>query len=119
MRWPETAGLAYRLCAERAWRRQDQFVLTAAGGQQRPRGRGTVIGSERGGHRKTYARQLGLNVVDFSAHSLRSGFLTSAARRGASVLKIRDVWRHRSMDVLQAYVRDAELFRDHAGAGLL
>jgi hypothetical protein len=27
--------------------------------------------------------------------------------------------RRQSMDVLQAYVRDADLFRDHAGAGLL
>ena len=27
--------------------------------------------------------------------------------------------RHKSMDVLQAYVGDADLFRDHAGAGLL
>jgi hypothetical protein len=51
--------------------------------------------------------------------SLRAGFLTSAARRGASVFKMRDVSRHKSMDVLQAYVRDADLFRDHAGAGLL
>jgi hypothetical protein len=42
-----------------------------------------------------------------------------AARRGASVFKMRDVSRHKSMDVLQAYVRDADLFRDHAGAGLL
>jgi hypothetical protein len=54
-----------------------------------------------------------------STHSLRSGFLTSAARRGASVLKMRAVSRHKSMDVLRAYVRDADLFRDHAGAGLL
>jgi hypothetical protein len=46
-------------------------------------------------------------------------FLISAARRGASVFKMRDVSRHKSMDVLQAYVRDADLFRDHAGAGLL
>jgi hypothetical protein len=53
------------------------------------------------------------------AHSLRAGFLTSAARSGASVFKMRDVSRHKSMDVLQAYVRDADLFRDHAGAGLL
>jgi hypothetical protein len=44
---------------------------------------------------------------------------TSAARRGASVFKMRDVSRHKSMDVLQAYVRDADLFRDHAGTGLL
>jgi hypothetical protein len=32
---------------------------------------------------------------------------------------MRDVPRHKSMDALQAYVRDADLFRDHAGAGLL
>jgi hypothetical protein len=68
---------------------------------------------------KHYAKRLGLDADAFGAHSLRSGFLTSAARRGASVFKMRDVSRHKSMDVLQAYVRDAELFRDHAGAGLL
>jgi hypothetical protein len=37
----------------------------------------------------------------------------------ALTFKMRDVSRHKSMDVLQAYVRDADLFRDHAGAGLL
>jgi integrase len=68
---------------------------------------------------KAYAERIGLNAADFGAHSLRAGFLTSAARRGASVFKMRDVSRHKSMDVLQAYVRDADLFRDHAGAGLL
>jgi integrase len=68
---------------------------------------------------KAYAKRLGLKAADFGAHSLRAGFLTSAARRGASVFKMRDVSRHKSMDVLQAYVRDADLFRDHAGAGLL
>jgi site-specific recombinase XerD len=68
---------------------------------------------------KTYAERLGFDPAVFGAHSLRCGFLTSAARRGASVFKMRDVSRHKSMDVLQAYVRDAELFRDHAGAGLL
>ena len=68
---------------------------------------------------EAYAAHLGLKPADFGAHSIRSGFLTSAARRGASVFKMRDVSRHKSMDVLQAYVRDADLFRDHAGAGLL
>jgi hypothetical protein len=32
---------------------------------------------------------------------------------------MRDASRHKAMDVLQAYVRDADLFWDHAGAGLL
>jgi len=68
---------------------------------------------------KSYAGKLGLNAADYGAHSLRAGFLTSAARRGESVFKMRDVSRHKSMEVLQAYVRDADMFRDHAGAGLL
>jgi hypothetical protein len=59
---------------------------------------------------KDYVGRIGLKGADFGAHSLRAGFLTSAARRGASVFKMRDVSRHKSMDVLQAYVRDADLF---------
>jgi hypothetical protein len=68
---------------------------------------------------QAYAERLGLKATGFGAHSLRAGFLTSAARRGASMFKMRDVSRHKNMDVLQAYVRDTDLFRDHAGAGLL
>jgi hypothetical protein len=59
-----------------------------------------------------YGERIGIKATDFGAHSLRAGFLTNAARRGASVFKLRDVSRHKSMDVLQAYVRDADLFRD-------
>jgi integrase len=68
---------------------------------------------------KAYAGRVGLKPADFGAHSLRAGFLTSAARRGASLFKMRDESRHKSMDVLQAYLRDADLIRNHAGAGLL
>jgi site-specific recombinase XerD len=68
---------------------------------------------------KAGAGRVGLNARDFSGHSLRSGFLTSAALRGASIFKMMDVSRHKSMDTLRGYVRDADLFRDHAGAGLL
>lgn len=68
---------------------------------------------------KAAARHAGLNAADFSGHSLRSGFLTSAAARGASIFKMMDVSRHKSVDTLRGYVRDADLFRDHAGAGLL
>ncbi len=35
------------------------------------------------------------------------------------IFKMMDVSRHRSVDTLRGYVRDAELFKDHAGAGLL
>jgi integrase len=68
---------------------------------------------------KDGAGRVGLDAAQFSGHSLRSGFLTSAARRGASIFKMMDVSRHKSMDTLRGYVRDADLFRDHAGAGLL
>jgi hypothetical protein len=30
-----------------------------------------------------------------------------------------DVSRHKSVDMVRGYVRGAELFKDHAGAGLL
>jgi integrase len=68
---------------------------------------------------KRAARQIGLDAKKFSAHSLRSGFLTSAAANGASIFKMMDVSRHKSIDTLRSYVRDAELFKDHAGLGLL
>ena len=50
---------------------------------------------------------------------MRSGFLTSAAARGASIFKMADQSRHKNMDTLPGYVRDAELFKDHSGRGLL
>lgn len=57
--------------------------------------------------------------AQFSGHSLRSGFLTSAARAGATIFKMRDVSRHKSLETLNAYVRDADLFRNHAGSAFL
>lgn len=37
----------------------------------------------------------------------------------ASVLKMVEVSRHKSVDVLRGYVRRADLFREHAGAAFL
>jgi site-specific recombinase XerD len=68
---------------------------------------------------KAHAERVGLDPGLFAGHSLRAGFLTSAAKRGASIFKMMDVSRHRSVDTLRGYVRDAEIFKDHAGAGLL
>jgi hypothetical protein len=67
---------------------------------------------------KAHAARVGLDAVAFAGHSLRSGFLTSAAARGASIFKMADQSRHKSMDTLRGYVRDAEIFKDHAGKGL-
>ena len=68
---------------------------------------------------KGHARRAGLDPKLFAGHSLRSGFLTSAAAHGASIFKMADQSRHKSMDTLRGYVRDAEIFKRHAGEGLL
>lgn len=61
----------------------------------------------------------GLDPVRYAGHSLRAGFVTAAARAGSDVWKIQQVSRHKSMQVLAGYVRDARLFDDHAGDGFL
>nr|WP_256476214.1 site-specific integrase [Siccirubricoccus soli] len=68
---------------------------------------------------KARVEAAGYDPADFAGHSLRAGFLTAAARAGASIFKMREVSRHKSLDVLSGYVRDAELFRDHAGKDFL
>jgi len=68
---------------------------------------------------KANAERAGFDASTFSGHSLRASFLTSAAGEGTSIFKMMDVSRHKSVDTLRGYVRDAELFKDHAGTGLL
>jgi len=68
---------------------------------------------------KRYAARVGLDASCFAGHSLRSGFLTSAAESGASVFKMTEVSRHRSLDTLRGYVRQVGLFKEHAGAAFL
>ncbi|MBE7158272.1 MAG: tyrosine-type recombinase/integrase, partial [Rhodospirillales bacterium] len=68
---------------------------------------------------KQHAEAAGLAPEEFAGHSLRAGFLTSAAEAGATVFKMMEVSRHRSVDTLRGYVRRADLFRDHAGGAFL
>jgi site-specific recombinase XerD len=68
---------------------------------------------------KKYAGKAGFNPEEYAGHSLRSGFLTSAAMNGASIFKMMDISRHKSMDTLKSYIRLADEFKDHAGEGLL
>lgn len=44
---------------------------------------------------EAYAAQAGFDPAGFAGHSLRSGFLTSVAERGASLWKLREASRHR------------------------
>ena len=68
---------------------------------------------------KQYAKRAGLDGAAYSGHSLRSGFLTSAAESGASIWKLSEVSRHKSLDTLRSYVRRVDLFKEHAGAAFL
>ena len=68
---------------------------------------------------KRYAAKAGYRPEDFAGHSLRAGFLTSAAENGASVFRMMDVSRHKSVESVRGYVRRAEEFKDHPGSGLL
>lgn len=68
---------------------------------------------------KHYADAAGLDPDEFAGHSLRSGFLTSAAEAGADVLRMMEVSRHKRVETVRSYVRRANLFRGHAGAGFL
>ena len=68
---------------------------------------------------KHYAYMPGLDPAAFAGHSLRSGFLTSAAEAGADVLRMMEVSRHKRVETMQGYVRRASLFKGHAGAGFL
>lgn len=68
---------------------------------------------------KRAAALAGLNPAEFGGHSLRAGFLTSAAERGKPLDRMMAVSRHKRVDTLLGYVRRADDWRDHAGAGLL
>ena len=68
---------------------------------------------------KHYAKRAGLDPTEFAGHSLRSGFVTSAAERGASPDRIMDHTGHQTAAMIRIYTRRSDAFRDHAGEGLL
>ena len=68
---------------------------------------------------KRHARRIGLEPGEYSGHSLRAGFVTSAAVHRARIDKIMEVTRHRSAETVLKYIRDEESFVDHAGASFL
>jgi len=67
---------------------------------------------------KRTAHRAGLDGDRFSAHSLRAGFVTTAAANGASERAIAAQTGHRSMEVLRRYVRHATVFTDNAATSL-
>lgn len=68
---------------------------------------------------KHYAARIGLNPKDIAGHSLRAGFVTSAAVHHARLDKIMEITRHTSPTTVMQYIRDADAFADHAGQNFL
>jgi hypothetical protein len=52
--------------------------------------------------------------VEVRSHSMRSGWISTAARNGASVWKMKEISRHKRTDVHAGYVREAELFQQQS-----
>lgn len=68
---------------------------------------------------KHYAALIGLDPKGIAGHSLRAGFVTSAAAHHARIDKIMDITRHTSPATVMRYIRDANAFADHAGQHFL
>lgn len=68
---------------------------------------------------KRYAAASGLDVKTFAGHSLRAGFVTSAAESGADINRIMDQSRHADPRTVRLYIRRANRYKDHAGASFL
>lgn len=58
---------------------------------------------------KKRAAAVGYDPALFAGHSLRACFLTEAGRTGATLLKMQEDSRHKSIEMPSTYVRDEEL----------
>jgi len=67
---------------------------------------------------KKIGQRSGLDPQSYAAHSLRSGFATSAARANKSEAAIMRQGRWKSIPVARRYIRAGSRWHDHAGAGI-
>ena len=63
---------------------------------------------------KEYLNLAGINSTNYSGHSLRSGFATSAAESGAEERSIMAMTGHKSTEMVRRYIKDANLFKNNA-----
>lgn len=68
---------------------------------------------------KEAAASLGLDASDFAGHSLRAGFVTSAAKEGAGLDAIMNQTGHKRTEQILEYIRHETIFERNAGQGLL
>ena len=63
---------------------------------------------------KDYLKIAGIESRDYSGHSLRSGFATSAAESGAEERSIMAMTGHKSTEMVRRYIKEANLFKNNA-----
>ena len=63
---------------------------------------------------KKYLKLAGIDNKNYSGHSLRSGFATSAAESGAEERSIMAMTGHKSTEMVRRYIKDANLFKNNA-----
>jgi len=63
---------------------------------------------------KEYLSLAGIDSTNYSGHSLRSGFATSAAEAGAEERTIMAMTGHKSTEMVRRYIKDANLFKNNA-----
>ena len=63
---------------------------------------------------KEYLNKAGINSGNYSGHSLRSGFATSAAEAGAEERSIMAMTGHKSTEMVRRYIKEANVFKDNA-----
>ena len=63
---------------------------------------------------KEYLRLAGIDDKNYSGHSLRSGFATSAAESGAEERSIMAMTGHKSAEMVRRYIKEADLFKNNA-----
>jgi site-specific recombinase XerD len=63
---------------------------------------------------KEYLKIAGIESRNYSGHSLRSGFATSAADSGAEERSIMAMTGHKSTEMVRRYIKDANLFKNNA-----
>ena len=62
---------------------------------------------------KKYLELAGLDSKNYSGHSLRSGFATSAAESGADERGIMNMTGHKSTEMVRRYIKEANLFKNN------
>jgi len=63
---------------------------------------------------KDYLNKAGIDSKNYSGHSLRSGFATSAAESGAEERSIMAMTGHKSTEMVRRYIKEANLFKNNA-----